>query len=143
MSLISQTAWHGNPRPVLSYYIVEWDDVSQRYGSPLYVSYVSDLPFDEIGTVSSVTLTDPQTITCAGQFLAGQVVDITWTGDVTGAGGGQWVFKQDTSPEGAAYELAEYLKGADGLTTAVDGRVCTVGPLDPNTTLTINTITLT
>jgi hypothetical protein len=156
MALISQTQWHGNPRPWKTYHWVEFiaQVLSPVTGQlvPTYNQGVSSVPFaekddDPTGTIDVAGPAALTTFSLAGPFPKGTRMQIsgTRTGGVEGAFGDDVTLTEDMGPEQAAALWGIRLRGNDELTTevAANSRSVDVIPVAPATAITLSSIIIT
>ena len=163
MALTQQTQWHGNPRPRKAY---QWTDNSAVGESPyykdnrtvpLYVHGVSLVPFAEVGDdpTGNIDTAGPAalvSVSLAGPFPVGTVINWVFTGDVSGAHADTYTVDSSRSngmsPEEVIADIVGILNadlGADGV-ASIGGnspRQMDVIPAGANAAFTATTWTVT
>lgn len=158
---ITQTQWHGNPRPRRAY---AWTENTTTAASPyykdgrtvaVYKSGWSWVPFAETGDdpTGATDIAGPAalvSVSLAGPFDFGTAINWTFTGDTTGATSDTYTVMQEVgmSPEEVLVDIAGILGaalGTDGVVTidTTNPRQMDVAAAGTNTTFTVTTWTVT
>jgi hypothetical protein len=152
-TLITETKWHGNPRPVVAYASTLYDEMvpSPYYHDgrdvPTYASLVTAEPIETYEPSAVIDVAGPLaavSFTLGGVFLDGKGIDIA----ITRTGGAVPSYANTILTEGPSnfYDFATQVAATISLevdmsAVAVDG-VVTVTAVAPATALTITALTV-
>jgi len=152
-TLIAETKYHGNPRPVLSYSSTVFDEaVASPYYKdgrdvPVYNHYVTPVPLADLAPVATATIAGPAAtvaFTMDGLWLdpTTLTVLITSTGGVNFSEVVAWPTTA-LGPVEAAARMAALITASSGdMTATSDGVTVSVFVVAPSTALTITTLTV-
>jgi hypothetical protein len=152
-TLITETQWHGNPRPVVAYASTIYDEMvaSPYYHDgrdvPTYVSLVTPDPIEDYEPSATITTPGPAAavvFNVGGVFLDGKGIDIaiTRTGGAVPSYVNTILAQGPTNYDEFAVQIAAIISAeVDMSAVAVDG-VVTVTAVAPATALTITALTV-
>jgi hypothetical protein len=152
-TLITETQWHGNPRPVVAYASTLFDaQVPSPYyldgrNVPTYASLVTSVPLETLSPTAVINVAGPLaavSFTLGGVFLDGKGIDIaiTRTGGAVPSYTNTILAKGPENYDDFAVQVASTISAEiDMSAVAVDG-VVTVTAVAPATALTITALTV-
>jgi hypothetical protein len=152
-TLITETQWHGNPRPVVAYASTIYNEMvpSPYYldgrDVPTYGSIVTSVPLESLEPEATINTPGPLpavVFTLAGVYLTDKGVDIaiTRTGGAVPSYVNTIITKVPVVYDDFATQVADILSvEVDMSAVAVDG-VVTVTAVAPATALTITALTV-
>jgi len=154
-NIVSETQWHGNPRPITSYVTTVFEDsvVSPYYNDrrsvPDHNTYNTSVPLEALVPTPTIDILGPAAavvFTLQGLWTSPTVLNIaiTLTGNTLGDVSTAVAFSTDVlGPVGAAEAVAGVINalGLECVATTVDN-VVTVTAVAPVTACTITTLTV-
>ena len=152
-TLITETKWHGNPRPILAYASTVFEElvVSPYYADgrtvPTYNSYVTPVPLADLAPVATATIAGPAAtveFTMDGLWKdpTALTVLITSTGGLDFSEVVSWP-PTALGPVEAASRMAALITASSGdMGATSSGQLVSVFVTAPSTALTITTLTV-
>jgi hypothetical protein len=150
-TLIAETTWHGNPRPVLAYASsVEDGVVASPYyfdqrDVPIHAHFVTSVPIGTLAPTAVADVPGPDVLVSfdvGGAWLTGSSLTILLT--LVGSPDFSASLSPGPTPAGpeaAAAAFAAAINADVGLTAAAVDRKVTVSAVVPTTAITITTLT--
>ena len=150
-NIVSETQWHGNPRPITSYVTTVFDEAvtspyyNDRRSVPDHDTYNTSAPLTDLAPAADILVAGPALVVSAsvdGLWPVGSALNVAIT--VTGGTNISTSIANGTEiliPEDFAALVADSLNtiGAGDVQCAADGNVVSISALGAVTALTITT----
>jgi hypothetical protein len=149
-TLLAETQWHDNPRPVLAYASTLFDAAvespyyNDRRDVPSFAHLVTSVPIGSLAPTAVADVPGPDVLVSfdvGGAWLTGDVLDI----ELTLVGSPDFIAvlspgPTPAGPEAAAVAFAAAINADVGLTAGASGRKVTISAVVPTTAITITTL---
>ena len=152
-SQLTETKWHGNPRPILSYATTVFDvEVASPYYKdgrdvPTYGHYVTPVPLTDLAPAATIDVAGPAPLvefTLDGLWpeLTSLTIFLTLTDTAVGDYDEELFSTKLEGPVQAAADVAAAISLHPELLATSDGQTVIVSALAPVTAITITTLTV-